>query len=443
MAAGVTRLIRQISGEGVSLSTVISQIVSCDGDDDLGALQRSLVGMKDRLAKKERLLQDAFPQLDVEKHTLGALLLLYAKCEDKADVSAFRTLARKVLLTGNSAQLAMARRQLSAVCRAYLTACQAAGEVKAAVKPLRRAVASLGVVETVTPVHVDFMQACLLSKCYHVAAAVAGEDMFTVDPADSGLTTTDLLRYFLYAAMVNIGLQRLETALTQLTVVVSAPAAVVSAVQIAAWKKRVLVSLILRGTVIELPKYTAMCVTMSRESGSEYNRLAEAFASPSAEMLRMVATECEAAFVADRNLGLVKQVLRAHVRRGVQRLTDTYVTLSLDDIASTVGLAGGKEVEALVLDMIVSGDVHAHIDKRNGMVAFSEAADTYDGIATMHTLQKHVGEAMLLEERLRAVDEDISSSFTYLHRVVTREGWGAADAPAAAGMAGASGMAGL
>lgn len=51
----------------------------------------------------------------------------------------------------------------------------------------------------------------------------------------------------------------------------------------------------------------------------------------------------------DGNLGLVKQVLQGLPKRNVQRLTLTYVTLSLANIATKVGLANAEQAESLVL----------------------------------------------------------------------------------------------
>jgi COP9 signalosome complex subunit 3 len=57
-------------------------------------------------------------------------------------------------------------------------------------------------------------------------------------------------------------------------------------------------------------------------------------------------------FFQDNNLGLVKQVLSSMYKRNIQRLTQTYLTLSLEDIASSVQLNTPKEAEMHVLRMV-------------------------------------------------------------------------------------------
>jgi len=58
-------------------------------------------------------------------------------------------------------------------------------------------------------------------------------------------------------------------------------------------------------------------------------------------------------FFQDNNLGLVKQVLSSLYKRNIQRLTQTYLTLSLQDIASTVQLNNAKDAEMHVLRMVI------------------------------------------------------------------------------------------
>ncbi len=51
----------------------------------------------------------------------------------------------------------------------------------------------------------------------------------------------------------------------------------------------------------------------------------------------------------DNNMGLVNLVQRSAVVRAVQRLTSTYLTLSLADIAKAAGLPNAAEAEMFML----------------------------------------------------------------------------------------------
>jgi COP9 signalosome complex subunit 3 len=98
----------------------------------------------------------------------------------------------------------------------------------------------------------------------------------------------------------------------------------------------------------------------------------------------------------------VKQVLSSMYKRNIQRLTQTYLTLSLEDIASSVQLKTPKEAEMHVLRMvgvfcpiqsdhiictityfyflpiqIEDGEIHATINQKDGMVSFHEDPEQY------------------------------------------------------------------
>ena len=51
----------------------------------------------------------------------------------------------------------------------------------------------------------------------------------------------------------------------------------------------------------------------------------------------------------DGNMGLVKLVLAGRTKRAIQKLTQTFLTLSLTDIAQQVGLENALEAESHIL----------------------------------------------------------------------------------------------
>lgn len=66
-------------------------------------------------------------------------------------------------------------------------------------------------------------------------------------------------------------------------------------------------------------------------------------------------------------MGLVKQCVERLRARSVLRLTQTFLTLSLEDIAKACALEGPREAEAQVLRMAERGEVCATIDQKAGM----------------------------------------------------------------------------
>ena len=78
---------------------------------------------------------------------------------------------------------------------------------------------------------------------------------------------------------------------------------------------------------------------------------------------------CQETFTQDNNLGLVKQVVSSQTRSNIRRLTRTFITLSLSDLAHRVGLSSPALVEAELVKMIQSGSIHATISHQVGRAA--------------------------------------------------------------------------
>lgn len=153
--------------------------------------------------------------------------------------------------------------------------------------------------------------------------------------------------------MVYIGLKQFRKAQDFFVQAISAPAQAVSAVVIESHRKYVLVSLLLDGQVTPLPKYTSSLVLRHVKSTNQsYNEFAKAFQTHKQDVLRESFTKCLPDFTRDKNTGLASQVVESLYRRNILRLTQTYVTLSLADIATSVQLPGPRYAEEYLLRMV-------------------------------------------------------------------------------------------
>jgi COP9 signalosome complex subunit 3 len=124
-----------------------------------------------------------------------------------------------------------------------------------------------------------------------------------------------------------------------------------------AFKKYVLVSLLVQGKHTGLSKQASNVVHRYMKTCCAcYIEFANAYATHEMEKVVKVATENQKTFVEDNNFGLVKQCIQALARSNIQRLTQTYLTLSLADIAKAVNLQSPKEAEQYLLKMVTHFD---------------------------------------------------------------------------------------
>lgn len=271
--------------------------------------------------------------------------------------------------------------------------------------------------------HVGLLQLCLTTKHYAAVGHLLDRDIYDVDPKITALTQTDFLLYCYYGARVCIGLKRYSRALDLLYMAIVAPAMVPNAIVAMSYKHYVLVSLITSGSVPDLPKYTSTSIQRVLK-GSEceaYSALVEAYSSHEGRVLEDCFEKYVSAFEADNTVGLVRQVLASLVKRNILRLTQTYITLSLADIAASVHLPSAQSVEMLILKMIQAREIHAEINEMDGMVKFLEDPEDYNNIEMAEHLDSQMSKCTELDRKLQEVHEELMCDPDYLTKLASKE----------------------
>ncbi|KAI4388751.1 hypothetical protein MLD38_001055 [Melastoma candidum] len=95
-------------------------------------------------------------------------------------------------------------------------------------------------------------------------------------------------------------------------------------------------------------------------------------------------------------------------KHNIQRLTQTYLTLSLQDIAHTVQLDSPKEAEMLVLQMIQDGQIYAAINQKDGMVRFLEDPEQYKSCQMIDRIDSSIQRIMNLSRKLSSMEESMA-----------------------------------
>ncbi|KAI7898522.1 uncharacterized protein BX663DRAFT_442849 [Cokeromyces recurvatus] len=206
-----------------------------------------------------------------------------------------------------------------------------------------------------TSLHAPFLQACILAKAYRFPLDILTQDIEIIDPKKNDIDIQGFLEYFYYGAIIYIGNKRFGDALDSLSIVISAPIQkAISAIQIAAYKKYVLVSLIWDGRLRALPKYTAQGVEkMCKMQATPYINLVKAFHDTSIEKFQEIVNK-SSVFEDDQHIGLVKQCFEALRRKKIKELTRVYITVELKEMAEKIGDMTIEELELILIDMVVS-----------------------------------------------------------------------------------------
>jgi COP9 signalosome complex subunit 3 len=263
-----------------------------------------------------------------------------------------------------------------------------------------------------TFIHPIFAKHCLLAKTYSYAKDILSHD---IEDFDDHVTVLDFLLYHYYGGMLAIGLKDYTKALTYFRRVISAPAKVTSAIMIESYKKYVLVSILLYGKKQPLPSYTDEAVNkkLSKlEQCKKYKELENLFSTVSSEMnMNVRRIKKLSTFKSKDNAGLVKQTTRSYIRKVIQKLTQTYVTMSFEEIAKEIGLTSenaNEIVERHLLSMIENNEIFAYINHSNGgMVSFYDDPERYNSNDTMEKINDCIKTVSELSDKVLDYHRDI------------------------------------
>ncbi|CAN1817598.1 COP9 signalosome complex subunit 3, partial [Linum perenne] len=419
----------EISGTESTHSTTMSGVESLvkriqglsSNPNDVVVLHTHLKQADDALRRDSGSLRPFLDQLDPAIHSLGYLYLLDACTSgsvSREQASSLALIYSRFITSCSDKQIQLSPDKFTAICKRFKDQVLLSDAPLRGVAPLLTAVRKLQYSsEHLTSLHPDFLQLCLLTKCYKAGLSLLEDDIFEVDQP------RDLFLYCYYGGMICIGQKQFKKALELLHSVVTAPMSPISAIAIESYKKYALVSLIHHGQLSSnLPKYTSSAAQRNLKNYCQqhYIELANTYSTGRIEELEMFVQKHREKFDSDNNLGLVKQVVSSLYKRNIQRLTQTYLTLSLQDIADTVKLNSAKEAEMHVLQMIQNGEIFATINQKDGMVRFLEDPEQYKSSGMIDSIDGSIQRLITLSTKLKAMNNQMSSDPLYLGKLKTK-----------------------
>ncbi|XP_013185554.1 COP9 signalosome complex subunit 3 [Amyelois transitella] len=370
------------------------------------------------LQRNSAHLNTVLETLDIQQHSLGVLAVLVAKfstSQGASDVDK-TTMIQQIqdfINNCNGEQVRFAPDLYADLCH-LLTDCLV--EVKKPIRGieiLKKAIRKIQLFDSqLTSIHADLCQLCLLSKCMKPALEFLDTDVTAIGSELGGNNDSKhFFLYYYYGGMIYTAMKNYDRALYFFEVVVTVPAMVVSHIMLEAYKKYILVSFILHGKFLPLPKYVSQVVCRFLKPLSvAYHELGTS---------QHAAIKHRETFVRDKNMGLVNQVLSSMYKKNIQRLTKTFLTLSLSDVASRVQLSGPAQAESYILNMIEEGEIYAMINQKDGMVVFLDSPEKYASPETLCVLEQQMAECTKLHQYIQEMDEQIQANPQYIKKTVS------------------------
>ncbi|KAG0351152.1 COP9 signalosome complex subunit 3 [Podila minutissima] len=393
-----------------SYDEIIAKIVACS--TDLTAVTKTLGPYLNNLNENIFLARahgqsDPIDALSPEHHSFAYLYFLLYRC--KASHGFHPALMEKVwafVNTCDGEQVRHASEKALSFAEALVKIATESQQPIIAIRPLaifiQRLQATPG---QLTILHPLLAKTCLLAQACKDILPILDNDISDVDPKLTHVNYRDFLLYHYYGGMVYAYQKNFERAVEFFRLAVSAPAEVASAIQIEAYKKMVLTNLLQNGR----RAVKSHCQPYN-EFASSYEKKANSAAS-----IRSDLDKIKGILVRDRNYGLAKQCVEAFHRRKIQDLTRTYLTLSVEDIATNIGLGSdpeaAKHVEGIIVKMIQAGTIFATISHEHagGMVSFLDDPNHHDNTITMDMINTQIQKATEITAKFVKMDQTISS----------------------------------
>uniref|UniRef100_A0A8C7SYR3 COP9 signalosome subunit 3 n=1 Tax=Oncorhynchus mykiss TaxID=8022 RepID=A0A8C7SYR3_ONCMY len=345
------------------------------------------------LAKNLSHLDTVLGALDIQEHSLGVLAVLFVKFS-MPNIPDFETLFSQVQLfisTCNGEHIRYATDTFAGLCHQLTNALVERKQPLRGVGILKQAIDKMQMnTNQLTSVHADLCQLCLLAKCFKPVLPFLELDMMDICKENGAYDAKHFLCYYYYGGMIYTGLKNFERALYFYEQAITTPAMAVSHIMLEAYKKYILVSLILHGKVQQLPKYTSQIVgRFIKVRVNIFDILRCAITSRTLEPLGET-------FTRDNNTGLVKQCLSSLYKKNIQRLTK-----ALPDLDFSIGYV-------FCSLQIEDGEIYASINQKDGMVCFHDNPEKYNNPAMLHKIDQEMLKCIELDEKLKSMDQEIT-----------------------------------
>jgi COP9 signalosome complex subunit 3 len=425
------------------LASIVEAIVAAE--DSLDRVEKSVLPLLKAsntqiLGATAGIDVDPLQSLDPSKHSLGYLYILVARLQSirGQDVQYLLQCTMNFSNAFNYTQAWLAPDQMNTLAETLSQISDRFGRPALPIAPLLKCITkapNFNVITSTAPHHLTRLHSialkyCLLAKMYRQALPILRHDITGLDKSNFALRVQDFLLYYYYGGMLYIGLKDFGRALEFLQLCISTPANVTSAIQIEAYRKYILVSLLAHGKVLPNLKYTSQTVSRVAQVHSQpFLEFAKAFESGSFNKLQTELVKHQEFFAKSVNLGLAKQCVNALVQQKILNLTTTYLTLSLNDISKAVGQGSNgnvltsDQVEKEVNKLVENNQVFATISLSDGgMVAFHDSPERYHNQEAIIILDEELRKAMNIAQSVIKMDRQLGTSRDYLIKVAQSEG---------------------
>ncbi|CAO3648186.1 unnamed protein product [Cunninghamella blakesleeana] len=413
-----------------SVDEILGLLLSLTQDDPISTfdnLNCNIIPCLNNFKTEELLATDTNPLsiLNPSLHAVGYFYFICAKCQvanEQNSISLYSALCQ-FIKDINVNQLTLLLPQMNRLITALEHLSNILKKDQLPLQPIYVMLEKLSLNE-LTILHPYFLQQCLINKMYKLPLKLLKIEITQVN--NNWINIQHYLEYFYYGSLIYIGNKQYENAFDALTIVLTAPIQkAVSAIQLEAYKRYILVSFIHYGELISLPKYVSSLIEKTcKKRNPPYFALISAF-DDSIEELEAIIDKHESVFEMDNLMGLVNQLLQAAYRKKIKDYTKVYVKIKISDMVEQFKTLNERQLINIMMDMIQKREVNATLSCYNGinMIEFHQWADD-SSLVQQVDLQDQIRFISIINDRLAEMDklEGLNKDFQSKYMVLCANG---------------------
>lgn len=220
---------------------------------------------------------------------------------------------------------------------------------------------------TFTLLHSPLCQLCIKSRNLKPAMKYLDTEICLYKKESNEISSRSYLSFYYYGGLIYAMSKQYDRSLYFFEQAITIPAVSVSQIMSESYKRYMLVSLLYKGKIADLPKYTsAVMINYIKQSMNCYIKLYEAFQKRSIASFEEVFYKYENTFQQDKNVGLINQVKDCITLKKIQMLSKTFSTLPLNNLLERAQLNNSDvDLEKILSKMIKKEKVVGKIDQVN------------------------------------------------------------------------------
>ncbi|XP_026823448.1 COP9 signalosome complex subunit 3 [Rhopalosiphum maidis] len=364
-------------------------------------------------------LDSVLEALDVHENSITVLTVLGVKAtaQKPPDIpgvqyhTAIATQINDFVITISEDELRVLAEPLANVMKSMLTNLGDMEKPMSAIPIIRRAICKLQEKPyQLTQLHCLLCQACLMSNNLKPALSLLDQDIYVLGTDEPGVTFDPkfFLSYYYLGGVIYTAMKNYSRAITFFEIALTTLLPLLSQVMVESYKKFVLVSIIHLGTVPTLPKLSpALIERVLKPVCQAYLDIIPAYQSGDPEELQRTISKYHDVYIRDNNKGLVKQVVKALHRKNIHKLTNTFLNMSISDLAQRINLPNIVEAEEHLMSMIESGEIYGKINRKEGTIMFNDPPKKYEDPSVLKKILDEVTNKISFSSTVQMMDEAI------------------------------------